>query len=105
MDLKCHHHHHLSLNRQGRWGTTDDFTTIRKNVIQCTNTIYFNRDGSPLLKAMASANLWSQTGPASPQTADCHHVSGSVPQCGPDIKGFDFTPVWQARSADMPLPT
>ena len=21
------HHHHLSLNREGRWGTTDDFTT------------------------------------------------------------------------------
>ena len=20
-----HHHHHLSLNREGRWGTTDDF--------------------------------------------------------------------------------
>ena len=23
----CHHHHHLSLNREGRWGTTDDFKT------------------------------------------------------------------------------
>ena len=23
-----HHHHHQSLNRQGRWGTTDDFATI-----------------------------------------------------------------------------
>ena len=23
----CHHHHHQSLNREGRWGTTDDFTT------------------------------------------------------------------------------
>ena len=22
-----HHHHHLSLNHEGRWGTTDDFTT------------------------------------------------------------------------------
>ena len=22
-----HHHHHLSLNREGRWRTTDDFTT------------------------------------------------------------------------------
>ena len=21
------HHHHLSINREGRWGTTDDFTT------------------------------------------------------------------------------
>ena len=21
-----HYHHHLSLNREGRWGTTDDFT-------------------------------------------------------------------------------
>ena len=23
----CHHHHHQSLNREGRWGTTDDFAT------------------------------------------------------------------------------
>ena len=23
-----HHHHHQSLNREGRWGTTDDFATI-----------------------------------------------------------------------------
>ena len=23
----CHHHHHLSLNHEGRWDTTDDFTT------------------------------------------------------------------------------
>ena len=22
-----HHHHHQSLNREGRWGTTDDFAT------------------------------------------------------------------------------
>ena len=22
-----HHHHHLSLNREGHWGTTDDFAT------------------------------------------------------------------------------
>ena len=22
-----HHHYHLSLNREGRWGTTDDFAT------------------------------------------------------------------------------
>ena len=22
-----HHYHHLSLNREGRWGTTDDFAT------------------------------------------------------------------------------
>ena len=22
-----HHHHHLFRNREGRWGTTDDFTT------------------------------------------------------------------------------
>ena len=22
-----HHHHHHHLNRKGRWGTTDDFTT------------------------------------------------------------------------------
>ena len=25
--LDHHHHHHQSLNREGRWGTTDDFAT------------------------------------------------------------------------------
>ena len=25
--LRHHHQHHLSLNRKGHWGTTDDFTT------------------------------------------------------------------------------
>ena len=25
--LQGHHHHHQSLNREGRWGTTDDFST------------------------------------------------------------------------------
>ena len=25
--LKHHHHHHQSLNREGRWGTADDFAT------------------------------------------------------------------------------
>ena len=27
MALHRHHHHHQSLNREGRWGTTDDFVT------------------------------------------------------------------------------
>ena len=26
--VDCHHHHYLSLNREGRLGTTDDFTII-----------------------------------------------------------------------------
>ena len=25
--VRVHHHHHQSLNREGRWGTTDDFAT------------------------------------------------------------------------------
>ena len=28
LDFFNHHHRHLSLNREGRWGTTDDFATI-----------------------------------------------------------------------------
>ena len=27
-ELFDHYHHHVSLNREGRWGTTDDFATI-----------------------------------------------------------------------------
>ena len=25
--MTSHYHHHQSLNREGRWGTTDDFAT------------------------------------------------------------------------------
>ena len=41
--LSCYHHHHhhyhhhqLSLNREGRWGTTDDFTTSFFHFIPCS---------------------------------------------------------------------
>ena len=27
IEVRFHHHHHQSLNREGRWGTTDDFAT------------------------------------------------------------------------------
>ena len=27
VSIHHHHHHHQSLNREGRWGTTDDFVT------------------------------------------------------------------------------
>ena len=26
-EMLDHHHRHLSLNREGRWGTTDNFAT------------------------------------------------------------------------------
>ena len=28
-----HYHHHKSFNREGRWGTTDDFTTKHDNTL------------------------------------------------------------------------
>ena len=28
---KCHHHHHQSLNREGRWGTTK----LRAKPVEC----------------------------------------------------------------------
>ena len=33
-----HHYHHQSLNREGRWGTTDDFATsfLHFSVLHCT---------------------------------------------------------------------
>ena len=30
------HHHHLSLNRKGRWGTTDDFITSFLHFFPCS---------------------------------------------------------------------
>ena len=32
-----HHHHHLSLNREGRWGTTDDFATSFLHFFFCSS--------------------------------------------------------------------
>ena len=31
--VKSHHHHHQSLNREGRWGTTDDFATRKVTIL------------------------------------------------------------------------
>ena len=37
------HHHHLSLNREGRWGTTDDFATrTRKKKTIMTSHKHFD---------------------------------------------------------------
>ena len=33
-----HHHHHQSPNREGRWGTTDDFATSFLHLLQVLDT-------------------------------------------------------------------
>ena len=63
MDESCHHHHHhhhhhQSLNREGRWGTTDDFATsflhfsIFHRVNPILNNVWMNRV-NPILN-----NVW-----------------------------------------------
>ena len=51
-----HHHHHLSLNREGRWGTTDDFTTSFLQLsLFCTAPWDF-ANSRPVLSVMLSSH-------------------------------------------------
>ena len=53
-----HHHHHLSLNREGRWGTTDDFTTCFIHVSLFSATLWDLANPRPVHSLMLSSHLF-----------------------------------------------
>ena len=64
-----HHHHHQSLNREGRWGTTDDFAT---------SFLHFSLPKSrPVHFLMLSSHLFL--------CLPCPHSPLTVPWFGPDL--------------------
>ena len=53
----AHHHHHQSLNREGRWGTTDDFATSFLHFSLFSTALWDLPDSRPVHSLMLSSHL------------------------------------------------
>ena len=53
-----HHHHHLSLNREGRLGTTDDFATSSLHFPLFSTDFWDLANSRPVHSLMLSSNLF-----------------------------------------------
>ena len=53
-----HHHHHQSLNREGRWGTTDDFATSYLHFCLFSTALYDLANSRPVYSLMLSFHLF-----------------------------------------------
>ena len=53
-----HHHHHLSLNRDGRWGTTDDFATSFLHFPLFSTALWDLPNSRPDYSLMLSSHLF-----------------------------------------------
>ena len=49
-----HHYHHLSLNREGRWGTTDDFATSSLHFSLFSTALWDLANSRPVHSLMSS---------------------------------------------------
>ena len=55
---RFHHHHHQSLNREGRWGTTDDFATSFLHFSLFSTALWDLPDSRPVHSLMLSSHLF-----------------------------------------------
>ena len=53
-----HHHHHQSLNREGRWGTTDDFATSFLHFSLFSTALWDLPKSRPVHSLMLSSHLF-----------------------------------------------
>ena len=53
-----YHHHHQSLNREGRWGTTDDFTASLLHFSLFSTALWDLVNSRPVHSLMLSSNLF-----------------------------------------------
>ena len=53
-----HHHHHLSLSREGRWGTTDHFTTSFLHFPLFCTALWDSANSRPVHSLMLSSHLF-----------------------------------------------
>ena len=53
-----HHHHHQSLNREGRWGTTDDFATSFLHFLLFSTAFWDLPNSRPVHSLMLSSHLF-----------------------------------------------
>ena len=56
--LPHHHHHHQSLNREGRWGTTDDFATSFLHFSLFSTALWDLPNSRPVHSLMLSSHLF-----------------------------------------------
>ena len=52
------HHHHLSLNHEGRWGTTDDFTTSFFHFSLFSSALWDLANSRPIHSLMLYSHLF-----------------------------------------------
>ena len=55
---KIHYHHHLSLNREGHWGTADDFTTSLLHFPLFSTALWDLTNFRPVHSLMLSSHLF-----------------------------------------------
>ena len=53
-----HHHHHQSLNREGCWGTTDDFATSFLHCSKFSTALWDLPNSKPVHSLMLSSHLF-----------------------------------------------
>ena len=53
-----HHHHHQSINREGRWGTTDDFATSFLHFSLLSTALWHLPNSRPVHSLMLSSHLF-----------------------------------------------
>ena len=58
MGVSCGHHHHQSLNRDGRWGTTDDFATSFLHFSLFNTALWDLPNSRPVHSLMLSSHLF-----------------------------------------------
>ena len=56
--VTVHHHHHQSLNRQGRWGTTDNFATSFLHFSLFSTALWDLPNSRPVHSLMLSSHLF-----------------------------------------------
>ena len=54
----CHHIHHLSLNSEGRWGTTDDFAMSLLHFSLFSTALWDLPNSRPVHSLMLSSHLF-----------------------------------------------
>ena len=56
--ILLHHHHHLSFNREGCWGTTDDFATSFLHLLLFSTALSDLANSRPVHSLMLSSHLF-----------------------------------------------
>ena len=75
LSLYLHHHHHQFLNREGCWGTTDDFTTSYLHFSLVSTALYDFANSRPVRSLMLSFHfLFSLPCLLPPFTVPCKMV-------------------------------